>query len=92
MFQSTCPLQMQSLSIIGSEFSHPSSAYRYYGDLKFYQISHLPCLRNHVDLRYNNSIMDFNGEINNNIVDYIMDEYFKRTGIVHLFVYSHNQS
>lgn len=71
---------MQSLLIIEREFSHTSNGFNYHGDLNFHQGSQLPCIINHLDIKYNNSILNQTKDVNINYIDYILDQYFMRDG------------
>ncbi|XP_068621351.1 transmembrane protein 231-like [Battus philenor] len=77
--QTICELHMQSLAIISKEFTISPSEFYYYGDLEFYQTSHLPCLRNVVDTRFNNSLFELTDENEDNIIDFIIKNYYKRS-------------
>ncbi|CAH0725985.1 unnamed protein product, partial [Brenthis ino] len=74
----TCPLQMQSLAIINKEFSVPPNGLKYYGDLLIYQSTHLPCLKNILDTKYNDSLFYHINNDNKNVVDFILEEYLRR--------------
>ncbi|XP_026757163.2 transmembrane protein 231 [Galleria mellonella] len=73
-----CPLQMQTLAIINENFAVPPSGLKYYGDIELYQVSHLPCLRNIVDTKYNISLLNHSLDSNENIVDLILEKYINR--------------
>lgn len=80
-FQDICPLQMQALAVIHKEFPTAPSGFKYYGDIHLYQTSHLPCLRNVLDIRYNRSLFNYTSDNNLNVIDLIMEENLKREGI-----------
>lgn len=72
---------MQSLAIIKRDFSQPPFGLKYYGDLQLYQIKHLPCLKNTIDNKYNNSIFHNKKQTNKeNVIDFIFENYFIREG------------
>lgn len=75
-----CPLHTQNLGVIINDFYLPTSGLLYYGDLEFHQVSHLPCLWYHTDTTYNSSLLKSIKNNNENIVDFILGEYFKREG------------
>lgn len=71
---------MQSLAIINKEFSVPPNGLKYYGDLLIYQSTHLPCLKNILDVKYNDSLFNHINNDNKNVVDFILEEYLRREG------------
>ncbi|XP_022122234.2 transmembrane protein 231 isoform X1 [Pieris rapae] len=73
-----CPLQMQALSVINKEFSIPASGLKYHGNLEFYQKSHLPCLRHHIDTTYNTSLINSIKKNQDITIDFILESYFTR--------------
>ncbi|PZC77263.1 transmembrane protein 231 [Helicoverpa armigera] len=81
--QSVCPLHMQSLALVNKEFATPPSGFKYFGDLQFYQISHLPCKQNVIHTKYNNSLFNFDKSNNENALDYILENYFVREVTTH---------
>ncbi|CAG9784293.1 unnamed protein product [Diatraea saccharalis] len=80
--ETVCPLHMQSLAFIQKSFTVPPSGLKYYGDIEFYQTVHLPCLRNIVDKKYNSSLMSYFRSSSENIVDFIMVNYFQRDSML----------
>ncbi|XP_075992474.1 transmembrane protein 231 [Anticarsia gemmatalis] len=76
--KTVCPLHMQSLAVIHKDFAQPPSGFKYYGDLHFYQTSHLPCKHNLIDTRYNISSFDFKKNSHDSIIDFILQNYFMR--------------
>ncbi|XP_072936821.1 transmembrane protein 231 [Epargyreus clarus] len=77
--RATCPLHMQTLTIVNKEFALPSSGFQYYGDIILYQTAHLPCQRNVINTEYNSSIFNYVDENNNeNAVDFIMRHFLQR--------------
>ncbi|XP_059060365.1 transmembrane protein 231-like [Achroia grisella] len=76
--KATCPLHMQSLAVIHENFIVPPSGLKYYGDIELYQVSHLPCMRNMVDTKYNTSLLNHFLDTNENIVDFILEQYINR--------------
>lgn len=71
---------MQSLAIIHEKFSLPTTGFKFYGDLYFYQITHLPCWVNTVDSKYNRSGFTCDQNSTENIIDLILTDYFSREG------------
>lgn len=69
---------MQSLAVINKELTIPPSAFKYYGDLQFYQTSHLPCKQNVIDIRYNSSSFDYVKPNYDNLIDFTLGNYFMR--------------
>ncbi|RVE54167.1 hypothetical protein evm_001290 [Chilo suppressalis] len=76
--KTTCPLHMQSLAFIRESFILPPTGLKHYGDIEFYQITDLPCVRNIIDIIYNNSLMSYSKRSSENIVEFIMTNYFQR--------------
>ncbi|KAI5632168.1 hypothetical protein NE865_15112 [Phthorimaea operculella] len=52
--RNVCPYHMQSLAVVNRNFPVPPSGLKYYGDIKFHQVAHLPCLRHHIDTKSQN--------------------------------------
>lgn len=76
---------MQSLGIIEREFAHPASGWKFYGDLMYNQVTQLPCIHNFIDVSYNKSILN-NIKAVHDIVDHILDEYFRRECKYNFFI------
>ncbi|CAG4998449.1 unnamed protein product [Parnassius apollo] len=76
--QTTCELHMQTLAVVDKEFTSPSSGLYYYGDLQFYQSSHLPCINNVIDTTYNTSLFTSPNEMQKDVIDFILEDYFRR--------------
>ncbi|XP_061377570.1 transmembrane protein 231 [Danaus plexippus] len=92
-FVDICPLQMQALAVINKEFPTTPSGFKYYGDIHLYQTSHLPCLRNVLDIRYNRSLFNYTSDNNLNVIDLIMEENLKREVSTHITtIYSRVQN
>ncbi|XP_053602737.1 transmembrane protein 231 [Plodia interpunctella] len=88
-----CPLHMQSLVIISEEFAVPPKGLTYFGDMEFYQVTHLTCLRNVIDTTYNISLLSYSKDSNENIVDFILGNYYRRAVITQSKrLYSHGQN
>lgn len=91
--KSVCPLHMKSLAVINKEFVLPPSSLIYYGDLQFYQTSHLPCKQNIIDTKYNNSSFDYIKNSRNNFVDSVLENYFLREIVTNTkTIYSRSQN
>ncbi|KAJ2953742.1 hypothetical protein O0L34_g1368 [Tuta absoluta] len=92
--KNVCPYHMQSLAVINRNFAVPPSGLKYYGDIQFHQVVHLPCLRHHIDNKYNTSVFEYaNDNYNENVVDFILENYFSRQVITEtktLFARSQN--
>ncbi|KPI94730.1 Transmembrane protein 231 [Papilio xuthus] len=89
--QTNCEMHMQALATINSQFVIPPSRFHYNGDLKFYQKSHLPCLKNVIDTRYNISLFNIPYK-QGDFIQHILQKYFKRTAttqVKKLFSISH---
>ncbi|CAB3230835.1 unnamed protein product [Arctia plantaginis] len=81
--KTVCPLQMESLAVINKDFVMSPSGFKYYGDLQFYQSSHLPCKQNLIDTRYNSAFLNFTKNKNGNKVDFLLGNYFMREVTTH---------
>ncbi|XP_041977736.1 transmembrane protein 231 [Aricia agestis] len=91
---STCSLQMHSLGIVSKEFAVPANEVNMYGDLQFYQSTHLSCLHNVIDAKYNVSLFEHQSPANNqNIIRNIYEDYVRReasTKISNIFIKTEN--
>lgn len=87
--QTVCPLHMQSLAMISKDFVIPPSGFKYFGDLQFYQISHLACKHNIIHTKYNSSIFNYNKNSRDNAIDFIMENYFMREGKIYKIILDH---
>ncbi|XP_013201233.2 transmembrane protein 231 [Amyelois transitella] len=93
ILQNVCPFHMQSLAIVNEDFVVPSTGLKYFGDIEFYQITHLGCWRNVIQTIYNNSLLSYTKLNNNNLVDYILEIYFKRQVVTRTNkLYSHSRN
>lgn len=71
---------MQSLGVINEKFTLPPSGLKFYGDIDMHQVSHLECLWNHLDTKYNTSLFEYPDNGTENTIDSILIKYYSQEG------------